>query len=182
MKKLVGVLCIYIPAASWAASFGITKNTPLTDLGPTSTLPNSSLTKIEKIPNPEGFTSFFAKVSKSGVVCAITAISAPFKTDPDGLAVRQAVDEKALAVKSQFGAYKQIDYMQPGALLLSTDQWIQAVKQGQRDYGYVWKKEFESNLVGGIYAIAVSPHIISETKAAVIKQVEFVSTIDCEKQ
>lgn len=78
-------------------------------------------------------------------VCAVGAKKGVSGRDAYGLDHRRVADFLIKALTKKYGAFDKRDYLLPGSIWDEPNDWLKAIREGERIYGYT-KDDIEGNL------------------------------------
>lgn len=143
MKTIVTLFCACICALAFSLSaqagpFGLEMGQPLSELDVKSSGPKVRLNSVPK-PHPD-FTTYGVWASDKTGVCKIKAFSESFDDDKYGNSVRDAMLRYVDAFDEKYGSHEKVDFLRDGALWSGPGEWVMAIKQNERVYGFYWNE------------------------------------------
>lgn len=99
-----------------------------------------------------GWGSVAAYYTHETGVCRVLAVKRASGFNAYGDDRRQAADSLVETLTKKYGAFEKHDYLLPGSILHEPNEWLTAIRKGERVYGYY---SLRDDLEGDLLAITV---------------------------
>lgn len=94
---------------------------------------------LSTVPKPHPmFDTYSLWYSPSFGVCRVVAFSEFNKNDRYGDQTRQDFKKIKDALSAKYGAGREIEYMQQGAIWTEANEWVMSIRQNERTYAHDW--------------------------------------------
>jgi hypothetical protein len=101
----------------------------------------STFFEITSPPKPQAdFPSVIVQAAPAVGVCWIKGLGNTFQSDDFGMSARSHVDAIESVLETKYGKPEPIDFLMSGSLWTEPRYWLMGLKQGDRHYGYHWKR------------------------------------------
>lgn len=180
---MLAFLVALLPAAAFAAQFGLSQGESLADISKVATLKKMKPFVYSTPSLPDGndsFNDYRLIITPDQGLCKVIAWTPDIESSVYGDAIKDKFAALYDALDKKYGMSKKLDALRPGSIWDDPQDWMMGLAKNERFLMAIWSSESGASLPPDVEAIGLEAHGTSSSKALISLSYEFTNFDSCE--
>lgn len=139
--------------------------------------------RILEIEDPAPlFTAYIGQFSEQQGLCWVKAIGGDIPSDATGTEIKALFQLEKKRLETLYGLYKDFDFRFSGRSDDDLQNWLQAVKEGDRYVASIWNAQYGSELPDTVDSVGLVVNAYSDNTGYLSLEYTFNNIVSCENE